>query len=114
MITIYHNPRCSKSRQALALLVEKDIVVNILLYLERPPTAEALIGLLRKLGMPARQLLRKGEDAYKEKNLADKGKTDSELIDAMAANPKLIQRPIVVNGHVAVIGRPPERILEIV
>jgi|TARA_B110000971_G_C19503432_1_gene274192 arsenate reductase len=114
MITIYHNPRCSKSRQALALLVKKDIVVDILLYLKRPPTAEALTVLLRKLGIPARQLLRKGEDAYKEKNLADKGKTDSELIDAMAANPKLIQRPIVVNGHVAVIGRPPERILEIV
>jgi arsenate reductase len=114
MISIYHNPRCSKSRQALALLKEKGLVVDVLMYLEKPPTAEVLRDLLKKLGVSARQLLRTDEDIYREEKLSDKEKTESQLIDAMATHPKLIQRPIVVNGDKAVIGRPPEQVLEII
>ena len=114
MISIYHNPHCSKSRQALALLEEKGLTVDVLMYLEKPPTAAILRDLLKKLGIPARQLLRTNEDIYREEKLSDEEKTESHLIDAMAAHPKLIQRPIVVNGDKAVIGRPPEQVLEII
>jgi|MEHZ01.6.fsa_nt_MEHZ011614757.1_20 arsenate reductase len=114
MISIYHNPRCSKSRQALALLEKKGLAVDILMYLEKPPTVKVLRDLLKKLGIPARQLLRTNEDIYREEKLSDKEKTESQLIDAMARHPKLIQRPIVVNGDKAVIGRPPEQVLEII
>ncbi|WP_461481775.1 arsenate reductase (glutaredoxin) [Porticoccus sp.] len=113
MISIYHNPRCSKSRQTLALLEERGINPEIILYLETPPNEQALAGLLGKLGIGARQLLRKGEDAYQQYNLADESLTEQQLIDAMVANPKLIERPIVVNGDKAAIGRPPEQVLEI-
>tara|TARA_R110001592_G_scaffold363341_1_gene684472 strand:- start:97253 stop:97597 length:345 start_codon:yes stop_codon:yes gene_type:complete len=113
MISIYHNPRCSKSRQTLALLEERGIAPEIVLYLETPPTVEALDDILKKLGIPARQLLRKGEDAYKENNLSDPSLSHQQLIKAMVANPKLIERPIVINGDKAVLGRPPEQILNI-
>ncbi|MDO7653472.1 MAG: arsenate reductase (glutaredoxin) [Porticoccus sp.] len=113
MISIYHNPRCSKSRQTLALLEERDIDPEIVLYLETPPSAETLSDVLQKLGISPRQLLRKGEDAYKENNLSDTSLSDQQLIAAMVANPKLIERPIVINGNKAALGRPPEQVLDI-
>ncbi|MEH6468912.1 MAG: arsenate reductase (glutaredoxin) [Porticoccus sp.] len=113
MVSIYHNPRCSKSRQTLALLEERGIEPEMVLYLETPPDAKALKEVLQKLDIPARQLLRKGEDAYKENNLADDSLSEEQLIDAMVANPKLIERPIVINGEKAALGRPPEQVLDI-
>lgn len=113
MITLYHNPRCSKSREALALLQTKGVEPSIILYLEKPPTAKALKTLLAQLNISARQLLRKTEDAYKELNLADERLSESALIKAMIANPKLIERPIAIKGDKAVIGRPPENVLSL-
>lgn len=114
MVTIYHNPRCSKSRQTLALLEEQGVAPEIVQYLDTPPDASTLRDLLSKLGLGARQLLRTGEDAYKELNLADTSLSDDALIEAMVANPKLIERPIVVKGSKAVLGRPPENVLELI
>lgn len=113
MATIYHNPRCSKSRNTLALLQENGIEPEVVLYLETPPDKSTLTELLSKLGIKPRQLLRKGEDAYKELNLKDTSLSDETLIDAMLAHPKLIERPIVVKGDKAVLGRPPENVLEL-
>ena len=113
MITLYHNPRCSKSREALALLQAQGIQPEIMLYLETPPTAKTLKELLAKLNISARQLLRKNEDAYKELNLSDASLSEAALIKAMVNNPKLIERPIAINGDKAAIGRPPENILSI-
>ncbi len=113
-ITIYHNNRCSKSRDTLALLTEKGIVPTIVAYLDTPPDAATLHGLLKKLGLAdARALMRKGEAEYKELKLADPSLSQDALIDAMVANPKLIERPIVVNGNQAALGRPPENVLAI-
>ena len=113
-ITIYHNNRCSKSRDTLALLKEKGIEPKIVAYLDTPPDAATLRGLLKKLGLAdARALIRKGEDDYKALNLADPSLSQDVLIDAMVANPKLIERPIVVNGNQAALGRPPENVLTI-
>ncbi|HCS63638.1 MAG TPA: arsenate reductase (glutaredoxin) [Cellvibrio sp.] len=114
MVTLYHNPRCSKSREALNLLREQGQEPEIVLYLETPPNAKTLKALLGKLGIGARDLLRKGEDAYKELNLADGKLSDAALIKAMVENPKLIERPIAINGDKAVIGRPPENVLQII
>ena len=111
MITLYHNPRCSKSRQALTLLQEHGIEPNVRLYLENPPTTAELKKLLVKLGIGARDLLRTGEDVYKELNLNDERLSDTALIKAMAAHPKLIERPIAIKDDQAVIGRPPENLL---
>ncbi len=113
MITIYHNPRCSKSRQTLQLLTDRGIEPTIVLYLDTPPDKATLTTLLRKLGITARQLLRKGEDAYKAHNLNDATLSDKQLIDCMVKHPKLIERPIVVNGDKAALGRPPEAVLDI-
>ncbi|GAC1036182.1 arsenate reductase (glutaredoxin) [Pseudomonas sp. No.117] len=112
-IVLYHNPRCSKSREALALLQSRELAVSVVPYLETPPDADTLRALLTKLGIGARQLLRTGEDAYRDLNLADPALDDDALIAAMAAHPKLIERPIAVRGERAVVGRPPERVLEI-
>jgi len=112
-VTIYHNPRCSKSRQTLALLMERNIEPEIILYLETAPTTDELTELLSKLGISARELLRKGEDAYKENNLSDTSLNDATLIQAMHDFPKLIERPIVVANDKAALGRPPEQVLEI-
>jgi len=112
-LTLYHNPRCSKSRAALELLQARGLEPRIVRYLETPPDVATLKALLVKLDIPARALLRKGEDQYKTLNLADTSLTDAQLILAMADHPKLIERPILVNGERAVIGRPPEKILEI-
>lgn len=109
--TIYHNPRCSKSRQTLQLLKDKGVSPDIVLYLEAAPSADDITGLLKKLGLSARELMRKGEGAYKENNLANTDLSEVELVTAMAEFPKLIERPIVVKGSKAVLGRPPENIL---
>ncbi len=113
-VTIYHNPRCSKSRQTLQLLEDNGVSPEVVLYLETPPSAEDINSLLGKLGISARELLRKGEDAYKENNLKDTALSDAELVAAMASFPKLIERPIVVKGAKAVLGRPPENALALV
>jgi arsenate reductase len=113
MIALYHNPRCSKSRDALGLLRDNGIEPEVILYLETPPTAKALKALLATLGISARDLLRKGEDAYKELNLADEKLSEAALIRAMVENPRLIERPIAINGDKAIIGRPPENVLTI-
>ncbi len=112
-VTIYHNPRCSKSRQTLALLEENGASPEIILYLDSPPTDVGLAGVLGKLGMSARELMRKGEDIYKEKGLADESLSEAQLVAAMVAHPILIERPIVVAGDKALIGRPPECVLEL-
>lgn len=113
-LSIYHNPRCSKSRQTLQILEDNGVAPEIILYLETPPTADELSVVLNKLGISARELLRSGEDAYKENNLKDKALGDEQLIAAMVAHPKLIQRPIVIKGDRAVLGRPPENVLELI
>jgi arsenate reductase (glutaredoxin) len=113
MIRIYHNQRCSKSRGALALLEQHGKPFEIVHYLDTPPDAEALKTLLAQLGIPARQLLRAGEETYKELRLDDLSLGDDALIDAMTKHPHLIERPIVVANGKAVIGRPPEKILGI-
>ncbi len=111
--TLYHNTRCSKSRGALELLQARGIEPDVVYYLETPPSPAQLRELLRMLGIPARDLLRKGEDAYRELGLDDASLSEDALIEAMAEHPKLIERPVFVNGGRAVIGRPPERVLEI-
>jgi arsenate reductase len=110
---IYHNPRCSKSRQTLALLEENNIEAEVVEYLKTPPSAETLTTIIEQLGISPRDLLRKGEDAYKELGLADKSIADDVLINAMCENPKLIERPIVIPNNKAKIGRPPESVLEL-
>lgn len=112
-VTIYHNPRCSKSRQTLELLKDRNIEPTVVLYLETPPSTDELSKLLDQLGITARQLLRKGEDAYKDNNLKDDSLSEAQLIQAMHDFPKLIERPIVVANGKAALGRPPEQVLEI-
>jgi arsenate reductase len=112
-VTIYHNPRCSKSRATLALLEERGIEPLIVRYLDTPPTATELKKVLKALGIGPRALLRTGEAEYRELDLAREELDDAALIEAMLAHPRLIQRPIVVAGGKARIGRPPEAVLEI-
>jgi len=112
-ITIYHNPRCSKSRQTLELLKERQIEPHIVKYLETPPSETALRDILNKLGMKPRELMRKGEKEYKELGLNDESLTDEQLIQAMVAHPRLIERPIVIKDDKAALGRPPEQVLDI-
>lgn len=113
MLKIYHNKMCSKSRQTLELLKNSGQEVEVVEYLKEPPTAEELKDILQKLHIKPEQLLRKGEKLYKE-NYKGKSLTDEEWIGIMAANPVLIERPIVVKGEKAAIGRPPENVLEII
>lgn len=112
-VVIWHNPRCSKSRQTLALLEENGVTPNIRLYLEDVPSAEELASVIQMLGLAPRGLMRTKEAEYNEQNLADI-KDDAALIAAMINTPKLIERPIVINGNKAAIGRPPENTLKVV
>ena len=112
-ISIFHNPRCSKSRATLALLQEQGIKPEIRLYLESPPDADELRSILKKLGKTPRELMRKGEAEYREQGLKDESLSDDELIQAMVKTPKLIERPIVLTQGRAAIGRPPESVLDI-
>lgn len=113
MITFYHNPRCSKSREALALLEAQGQTPAIVLYLQTPPNAATLKSLLKALGIPARELLRTKEAEYAELGLDNPKLSETALIAAMVEHPRLIERPIAVSGKRAVIGRPPEKILEL-
>ena len=112
-VTIYHNPRCSKSRQTLQLLREKGIEPEVVEYLKTPPGADELDAMLVKLGIEPRALMRTKEAAYREAGMADDGLSRRQLIDLMVANPIVIERPIVVNGARAALGRPPESVLAI-
>ena len=111
-IKIYHNPKCSKSRNTLALLEEQGVEAEVIKYLETPPSKEELKALLKMLGMGARELMRTKEDIYKELGLKDI-EDEEALIEAMVANPKLIERPIVMKDGKAVIGRPIENVVEL-
>ena len=110
---IYHNPRCSKSRDSFNLLTEKGLSFETVEYLKTPLTKEELTELLSKLGIPAKALIRKGEAAFKE-NFKGKELSEEQWIDAMLAYPKLIERPIVVKGNKAVIGRPIEKVIDLI
>lgn len=110
-LEIWHNPRCSKSRATLSLLEQRGETPSVRLYLEAPPDAKTIDRVLKMLGLEPRALMRTSEDPYKKLNLADPKKTRAELIDAMAQHPILIERPIVIRGKSAAIGRPPENVL---
>lgn len=111
--TIYHNPRCSKSRQTLALLEDKGVDLNIVEYLNTPPDQQTLADILDKLDISPLDLMRKGEAVFKELQLDNKASDTQALLDAMVENPILIERPIVVANGKAAIGRPPESVLDI-
>ena len=113
MTRLYHNTRCSKSRGALELLRERGIEPEVVYYLETPPSPAELREMLRMLGLPARGLMRTGEPAYTELGLDEASLSDDALIEAMATHPQLIERPVFVHNGRAVIGRPPECVLEI-
>jgi arsenate reductase len=112
-ITIYHNPKCSKSRQTLKLLQEQGINPVTIEYLKNPPTVEKLKEILSLLGVSPRDLIRKKEDEYKELDLANSRLSDEDLIGFMVKNPNLIERPIVLANGKAALGRPPEQVLNI-
>ncbi|WP_318496539.1 arsenate reductase (glutaredoxin) [Photobacterium leiognathi] len=113
-VTIYHNPRCSKSRETLALLEEKGITPTVVKYLEQTPSVAELETLYRQLGLDSvRKMMRTKEAEYKELGLGNDNVTDGALFTAMASHPKLIERPIVVNGDKAALGRPPVQVLDI-
>ncbi len=113
-IKIYHNPRCSKSRKTLELLLENGQSPEVIKYLETPPSVAELTELLKLLAMQPRDLIRKTEIHYKQNNMDNEKLTASELVQLMVAFPKVIQRPIVVVGEKACIGRPPENVLDII
>jgi arsenate reductase len=113
-VEIYHNPRCSKSRQTLQILKDSGVEPEVVEYLKTPPDRDTLEKILAMLGIEPRELMRKKEPAYKENNLADPALTRDQLIDAMLAHPKLIERPIVIKNGKAALGRPPEQVLEII
>lgn len=112
--TIYHNPRCSKSRQTLQLLKDNNIEPVVIEYLKSPPSAPVIDSILNRLNIEPRELMRKNETPYQENNLDNPVLTRTELIAAMVQHPILIERPIVVSNNKAVIGRPPENVLEII
>ena len=112
--TMYHNPRCSKSRATLQLLQDNGVEPEIIEYLKTPPDQDTLKGVIGMLGIGPRDLMRKGEGVYKEAGLDDSSLSDDELIAGMVANPILIERPIVVSNGKAAIGRPPEKVLEVI
>lgn len=117
MITVYHNPRCSKSREACALIETACAAsgedVTVIEYLKMPPTLAELKSLHTRLGVPVRDMLREGETEYAELGLSNASLSDNDLLAAIVAHPKLLQRPIVVRGEHAVIARPPERVKEV-
>lgn len=112
-VKIYHNPRCTKSRETLKLIEEQGIKPEVIEYLKTPPSHAELESILHKLGIKPRELMRTKEPEYKENGLDDKALSDSELIEAMVRIPKLIERPIVLANDKAAVGRPPETVLAI-
>lgn len=113
MLTIYHNPRCSKSRSALALLQKRGVSLRIVEYLKTPPAAAELEAILAAIGEDVRSIIRKGEDAYKALNLGDESLSRASLVRAIVENPILLERPIVVKDGKGVVGRPPEKVLDL-
>lgn len=111
---IFHNPRCSKSRQALQILQDNNCDIEIINYLETDLNASLIKDVLHKLSLKPRDILRTSEQDYKDKNLKEDNFSDDDLIDYMIKHPKLIERPIVIKGHRAVLGRPPENVLELI
>ena len=112
-IIIYHNPRCSKSRQALSLIREQGHTPNIIEYLKEPPSVSDILNILSLLKLEPRAILRTKEEPYKELKLSNSNLTVHQLVEAIANNPILMERPVVLNGNKAVIGRPPEKVLTI-
>lgn len=112
-VTIYYNPRCSKSRATLELLQEKGIEPEIIEYMDAPPDIDTLKKLVKMLGITPRELMRRHEQVFKDAGLDDPTFTDEELLEALAQCPSLLERPIVVNGNKAAMGRPPENVLDI-
>lgn len=113
MITVWHNPKCSKSREAVKLLEEKGENIEIVKYLETAPSREEIVSLLTKIGISARELMRTKEDLYKELGLS-KVNDEEKLIDALVQNPRLIERPVLIDGNKAIIGRPVEKVIEFI
>lgn len=113
-IQILHNPRCSKSRQTLALLEENGVTPEVLEYLKTPPSADELTSIINKLGVNVRDIIRKKETEFKENGLDNEQLNDTQIIDILVKVPKLIERPIVINNDKAAIGRPPENVLAII
>jgi len=112
-ITLYHNPRCSKSRSALTLLQERGTDIRLIEYLKTPPDVPQLKRLAVQLNLPVREMMRSNEKIYRELELGSPSRSESELLHAIAEHPILLQRPIAVSGEHAVIGRPPENVLEL-
>lgn len=112
-VRIFHNPRCSKCRQTMDILKDKGVHVSVVAYLKAPPSKGELIEVLEMLGIEPRDLMRKHEAPYKENSLDNPDLTREQLIQAMVDNPILIERPIVIHGNKAIIGRPPEKVLDI-
>ena len=112
-VKIYHNPRCSKSRNTLAILRDRGIEPEIIEYLKTPPNAKELTNILALLGVAPRQLMRRDQKAYKENGLSDDSLTDKKLVSAMVSDPILIERPIVLANGKAALGRPPESVIDI-
>lgn len=110
-IKVYHNTRCSKSRSVCSILEEKNITAEVVEYLKTPPDQKEIKELLKMLGMKAQEIIRKGEPIYKE-NFADKKLTEAQWIKVLSENPILIERPIIVKGGKAIIGRPPEKVID--
>lgn len=110
---IYHNPRCSKSRETLKLITDNGVTPEIIDYLKTPPSKKEITDLVEKLDVKPEMIIRKGESIYKE-NYKGKTLTDEEWVDAMVLHPKLMERPIVIKGNKAIIGRPPTLVLELV
>jgi len=113
-IKIYHNPRCSKSRAALALLEENDVTPEIIYYLETPPDTVELKSILTKLGVGIRDILRSNEEEYDEFGLEDESLNEEIIFDIVSRHPNLIQRPILIQGERAILGRPPENVLQLI
>ncbi len=111
---IYHNPSCSKSRETLRILQDNNRQPKIIEYLHEPPNKQELTNIIEMLGVSPRQLLRTAEPEYKDAGLDDESMSDEQIIEAICSNPPLLQRPIVVQGNKAIIGRPPSKVLEIV
>jgi len=111
---IYHNPKCSKSRETLQILQDHEIEMEIIDYLEDPPTPQELGRIIEMLGVSARDLMRSTEPVYKDADLDDDSLSDDDIIEAICEYPALLQRPIVISGNKAIIGRPPARVLEII
>lgn len=113
-LTIYHNPNCSKSRETLEILTNNDRTPEIVEYLTEPPTKEVLRDIIKLLKISPVELVRTGELAYEQAGFNMDGMSDDEIIDAICAHPSLLQRPIVVSGGKAIIGRPPAKVLDII